>query len=232
MVYGALVTRATLRTLCRRRLNEAVADNWADSDINTFLNISYALVLKQVRKVDPEALLFWDHRDTVAGTVWYEKPSGTRGPVEVGLKSTSADTDWTPLTRTAYWLARDHADVSASVYCHRGRYIGIFPAPTVSVTNGLQFIHAPTDSLALDTDVPKLEETLQYAIALWAALIAKGESPESDDKDAKELQRIIGDIPADYGSPDLGQPSMLSADVADARGRGGSISSSPGIDRR
>jgi hypothetical protein len=225
------VTRATIRTLLRRRLNEQSADTWDDSTLNTLVDLAYALVLKQVRKVDPEALVFWDYRNSVAGANWYEKPSGTRGPVEVGLKSTAADTDWTALKRKPYYLARDWVD--GTVYCHRGTYIGIFPAPTASVTQGIQFLHAPTDSLAVDTDVPKLETTLHYAIVLWAALIAKGESPESDAKDAAELQRIIGDIPQDYGSPDLGQPMLLSPDVADARATGfTSLAITPGIDRR
>jgi hypothetical protein len=151
--------------------------------------------------------------------------------VEVGLKTNVADTDWTPLTRVPYHLARDW-DGSEHVYCHRGQYIGIFPAPTVSVTGGIQFIHAPTDTMTTDTDVPKVETTLHYAIVLWAALIAKGESPEDDTKDAKELGRIIGDIPQDYGSIDHGQSVALSADVADARGMGSTTLSSPGIDRR
>jgi len=225
------VTRGTIRTLLRRRLNEAVADAWDDSVLNTVINVAYPLVLKQVRKVDPEAVLFWDYRNSVAGTVWYEKPSGTRGPVEVGLKVTAADTDWTALKRKPYHIARDWTDANETVYCHRGTYIGIFPAPSVSVTNGIQFLHAPTDTLATDTDVPKLEETLQYAVVLWSALICKGESPESDTKDAAELQRILGDIPLDYGSPDLGQPVAFTLDVADARGLGFGTSS-PGIDRR
>lgn len=226
------MTRATIRTMLRRRLNETVADNWDDSTLNTLIDLAYALVLKQVRKVDPEAVLFWDYRNTVAGTTWYEKPAGTRGPVEVGLKSLATDTDWSPLKRAPYFIARDNVDASETVYCHRGAYIGIFPAPTVSVTNGIQFIHAPTDTIPTDTDVPKLENTLHYAIVLWASLIAKGESPEDDTKDAKELQRILGDIPQDYGSPDLGQPIGLSLDVADARGRGSTTLDSPGIDRR
>jgi hypothetical protein len=226
------VTRATIRALARRRLNETVADNWSDDTLNTFIDLAYALVLKQVRKVDPEALLFWDLRNTIAGTTWYEKPSGTRGPVEVGLKKLSTDTDWTPLVRRPYHIARDWTAADETVYCHRGIYIGIFPAPSVSVTQGLQFIHAPTDTLAVDTDVPKLEPTLHYAIAIWTALIAKGESPESDAKDAQELQRIIGDIPHDYGTPDLSQPLALSLDVADARAFGPTTLSSPGIDKR
>ena len=226
------MTRATIRSIVRRRLNEQVADQWQDSDLNVYINLAYALILKAVRKVDPEAVLFWDYRDTVAGTVWYAKPSGTRGPVEVGMKALSSATDWTPLVRRPYYIARDNTDVNDTVYCHRGQYIGIFPAPSVSVVSGLQFIHAPTDTLAVDTDVPKLEETLCYAIALRATLIAKGENPEDDTKEAVELKSIIDGIPSDYGSPDLGQPIGLSLDVSDARGRSGSIFSSPGIDRR
>jgi hypothetical protein len=226
------MTRATIRSLMRRRLNETVADNWDDDILNTFINIAYALILKEVRKVDPEAVLFWDYRDTVAGTNWYAKPSGTRGPVEVGLKKTAADTDWSPLIRRPYYQGRDYTNVDDTGYCHRGQYIGIFPAPTASVTNGLQFIHAPTDTLSADTDVPKLEETLCYAIALRAVLIAKGESPEADVKEAAELKAIIDGIPGDYGSPDLGQPIGLSADVGDARGRGGMIRSTPGVYER
>lgn len=226
------MTRATIRTLLRRRLNDVVADSWDDSTLNTMIDLAYALVLKQVRKVDPEAVLFWDYRDTVAGTVWYEKPAGTRGPVEVGFKASSTAADWTPLKRKPYWIARDWSDANETVYCHRGTYVGIFPAPAASVTQGLQFIHAPTDTFAVDTDVPKLETTLHYAIVLWASLIAKGESPESDDKDARELQRIVGDIPADYGTIDYSQPLALSPDVADARARGSSPLSGPGVDRR
>lgn len=224
------MTRTTIRELIRRRLNETTADNWSDDVLNTIINLAYALVLKQVRKVDPEAVIFWDYRDTVADTNWYAKPAGTRGPVEVGLKTAASDTDWEPLKRAPYHIARDNT--GETVYCHRGEYIGIFPAPTVAVTDGIQFLHAPTDTLAADADVPKLETTLHYAIVLWATLIAKGESPEADTKDAAELQRIIGDIPADYGSIDQGQVVALSPDVSDARSGGWGTLSSPGIDKR
>ena len=216
------MNRGTMRTLLRRRINEPIADNWDDGTLDSLINVAYVLVQKQVRKVDPEALLAWEYRDTAVGAVWYEKPSGTRGPVEVGLKSSPLDADWTPLTRKPYFLARQYVSTPDTVYCHRGRYIGIFPAPSQAVTQGLQFMHAPTDSLALDTDVPRLEESLCYAIVVWAALLAKGESPEADTKDAVELQRILGDIPFDYGTIDYGQPLALVPDVSDARGLYGS----------
>lgn len=213
------MNRGTLRTLLRRRLLEPTEDQWSDSTLNSLLNLALALVRKQVRKVDYEFDVRWEYRDTVAGTSWYEKPSGTRGSIEIGLKTAASDSDWTALKRAAYHIAKTYTTGGGeTVYCHRGAYIGIFPAPSASVVDGIQFLHAPTESLSDDNDVPRLEESLQYAVVCWAALLAKGESPEDDSKDAKELARLLGDIPADYGSLDLSQPTYLQADVADARG--------------
>lgn len=215
------MNRGLMRTLLRRRILEPQPDQWDDSTLNELLNLGLTLVRKQIRKVDYEFDLRWEYRDTVAGTSWYEKPAGTRGPVEIGLKKAASDSDWGPLKRKAYHIARQYTSEAETVYCHRGAYIGIFPAPSASVVQGIQFLHAPTETLAADTDVPRVEESMQYAVVCWAALLAKGESPEDDTKDAKELQRLLGDIPADYGSIDLGQPTYLEPDIADARGMSG-----------
>ena len=210
------MNRLTMRTLLRRRLLEPTADQWDDSTLNDLLNLALNLVRKQVRKVDPEFDIRWEYRDTVAGTSFYEKPSGTRGSIEVGVKKASSDTDWEALRRVAYHIARTYTSEAEMVYCHRGAYIGLFPAPTASVTDGIQFLHAPTETLSADTDVPRLDESLQIGVVVWAELLAKGESPEDDSKAAKELARILGDIPVDQ--IDLSQPIMLQPDVADARG--------------
>ena len=222
------MTRGTMLTLLERRLNDQENENWSTDLLNTYLNLAYALILKEIRKVDPEAILNWEYITTIANINWYEKPAGTRGIAEVGLKSLSADTDWTALKRKPYYVARDWTGTD-NVYCHRANYIGIFPAPTTAVTNGIQLIHTPTATLAADTDVPRVEETLQLGIVYWAALLAKGESPESDSKEAQHLQSILSDIPSDYGGYDLSQPMQLDADVADARGRRVGILS-PGSD--
>lgn len=227
------MNRSTIRSTLRRRLNDVPGDQWSDSLLNDYIDLAYALLLKQVRKVDPEALVFWETRATVVGTSWYEKPAGTRGVIEIGLKAHSTDTNWEPLPRRPYYIARDNTNVEEVVYCHRGQYIGIFPAPTVVIADGIQFLHAPTDTLAIDSDVPKLESTTHLGIVCWAALIARGESPEADNKDAGELARILADIPLDYGMNDMSQPMQLNADVSDARGRGATtLANTPGIDLR
>ena len=216
------MNRSTMRTYLRRRLNEQTEDDWDDSILNEFLNIGYALIAKQIRKVDPEYLLYWTYRDTVASTSWYEKPEGNRGISFVGIKNAASDSTYTQLERRAHHVARLIVQDSQQVYCHRGEYIGIFPAPSTAVTNGIELLHAPTPEMSADTDVPKLETTLQYAMVCWAALIAKGESPEADNKDADELRRMLAEIPDDYGiGADLGNPTLITADVSDARGRYG-----------
>ena len=217
------MNRGDARTLLRRRINEPTADNWSDSILNTLLNLGYAFVLKQIRRVNKEAILFWEYRNTVAGSNWYEKPSNTTSIVEVGFKDIATDTDWEPLTRKPYYLARGWTtgvSGSETVYCHRGNYIGLFPAPTNSVTKGLRLLTVPNDQLTLDTDNFLVELTLQYAVVLYAAILAKGESPEDDAKDQRELTRLIGDIPVDYADLDDGQTIALNPDVSDLRGVG------------
>jgi hypothetical protein len=210
-----------MRTLLRRRIMEETADDWSDNDLNVILNTAYALIAKQVRKVDPEFLMHWEYRDTVAGTSWYEKPEGTRGMSSVGIKGSASDTDYTWLRRTSHRNARENTNTSEQVYCIRGKYLGIFPAPTTSVTEGLEIIHAPTPTLSADTDVPEVEETLHTGIVCWAAMLTLGESPEDDSKHANELRRVLAEIPDDYGSDDLGQPRLLEMDCSDARGKYG-----------
>jgi len=207
------VTLLTLRTLLRRRLGEITADNWTDVLLDELINLAYSMVYKEVRRVEPDAITHWSYRNTVAGTSWYQKPQDTRGLLRVGYMGTLvAPAVYTQLFPKPIEIAESWNGTDP-VYCTRGIFVGIFPAPTVSVVNGLEFQHTPTPTLALDTDSPDLEASLQYAIILWACLLAKGESPESDSKEASQLQTILADIPNDYGQPSLDRPMQLSIDI-------------------
>lgn len=214
------MTRGTIRTVLRRILLDVPADQWSNSELNEHINTAYAAVRKQIRKFDPEDALFWETRNLESGVNWYLKPEGTRGIAEVALLSSGT---YVPIKRKFYreivpFGATEPLSTSDSVYCHRGKYIGIFPTPTANVTNGIQIIHIPTDTLSDDSDVPIAELTLHMAIVYWAALFAKGESPEDDTKEAKSLRALLSDIPADYGTADVSTPMQFTPDVADARG--------------
>lgn len=205
--------------MLRRRIQEETAVDWTDDELNVFLNLGYQLVAKQIRKVDPTFLVYWESRDIVSGTQWYEKPENSRGIIDVGIV---VGTDIQYLRRVSGNVAKEWNTDGETVYTLMGDFIGLFPSPTTDVTNGLKLIHAPTPSLSEDTDVPKTEPTLHYAIVCWASLLIKGESLEDDSKDSTTLRQLLVDIPEDYGQKDFSQPPYMSPDVSDARGKYGS----------
>jgi len=221
------MTRSDVRGLLRRRLNSPAGDpNWSDSTLNTLLGLGQAFIWKKVRAVNREASLFWDIRDLTANQNWYEKPAGTTGVVEVAIKTAASDTLYTPLDRQPYQVASDPLQTTNGSpypgYCHRGNFIGLFPAPTVTITGGLRMLIAGTPAAGADTDdYAPLELSLQYGIVLYASVLAKGEGPEDDGKDQRELAALIADISIDYSDLDVSQPIRLnSPDAAKARGFG------------
>lgn len=218
------MTRIEARELLRRRLNSPEGDpNWSNSTLNTLLGLGQAFVWKKVRAVNREASLFWDVRNLTSGQNWYEKPAGTTGVVEVAVLD-AGGTTYTPLDRLPYQIASDPLQVTSGSpvpgYCHRANFIGIFPAPTANITSGLRLLIAGTPAAGADTDdYSPLELTLQYGIVLYATILAKGESPEDDGKDQRDLAVLVADIPTDYSDLDVSQPIALNSPAA-AKARG------------
>jgi hypothetical protein len=198
------VNRSTIRTLLRRNIQETAEDNWSDTVLNELINVAYGLVRKEVRRVDREALVAWDLADIVSGTQFYEKPSGTWGPLEINLLDGG---EYKPIRRVDYDLTRPNTFSSNSfaptfsntVWFHRGKYIGLYPIPTESITDGIQFVHSNAEMLADDNDVPSIHVDLHYAIVLWATILAKGETKEDLQSVRASLQAILGDIGLYYG---------------------------------
>ena len=194
--------RSTIRTLLRRNLQETTADNWSDTILNEIINVAYGLVRKEVRRVDREALVAWDLADITSGTQFYEKPEGTFGPLEVNVLDSG---EYKPIRRIDYDLTRPSTFNSSSptfsntVWFHRGKFIGLYPIPSVSVTDGLQFVHSYGETLSADSDVPGIHTDLHYAIVLWATILAKGETREDIQPVRVSLQAMIGDIGLYYG---------------------------------
>lgn len=171
------------------------------------INEAYALIQKEIRKVDPEAHLTWDYTNTVAGTNWYLLPD-TFGVSLVSLKWATADTFYTALARKRYEDIKDQivwsgavqvsSTVGGTFYTQRGQYIGIFQAPENSVVNGLEIIHSRIMSLSADTDIPKIKTPLHSALPLWSKLLLLGETEETSVETRQRLQEILGDLPTWY----------------------------------
>jgi len=192
------MTRGTIRTMLRRQIQDVPGVQWSSAELNEQIDATYSLVQKEIFKSFPEAHLFWDTMDVTAGTSWYPLPA-TFGIASIGLKSVSTATYFTPLKRKRYADILTVASVE-QFYSRRGQWIGIFPVPAASVTNGLEIVHTPIMSMSEDTDVPRIKTPLHPAIALWAKLLLLGELDSQPDETANRLREMLSDIPNWYES--------------------------------
>src|SRR5688500_16498133 len=70
------MTRTTMRSMLRRRLQEATADQWSDANLNDLLEVALHLVQKEVMKVRGDAFMVEDSAALVANQEFYQLPSG------------------------------------------------------------------------------------------------------------------------------------------------------------
>lgn len=207
------MTRGEIRTLLRRHIQDTAAVAWTTDELDSVINLAYANVQKEIIKADPEAHLFWDRMDTTAGTNWYPLLNSF-GISHVAIKGSSSDTVWTILSPRRY---RDFYTYSGTsqIYTKRGQWIGVYPAPTVSVTNGLEVLHAPImaigSGLSNDSEVPRIKTPLHLAIVYWSKLIALGDTDEQSGETRDRLQEILGDLPNWYNINN-DEPARLQVD--------------------
>lgn len=201
------MNRGTMRTLLRRELRDVAQVQWpTNADLDDILNYSYSVIQKEIRKHFKEAHLFWDYMNLVAGTSWYPLPQ-TFGISQVSAKGASTDTYYTPLKYKRYRDIGPRQIISGGSlvtqiigtqmnYTRRGQWIGLFPAPTVSITSGLEVMHSPIMSMGSDDEIARIKVPLHLAIVLHAKLVALGETDA--DETASTLQRL-GEIVNDLG---------------------------------
>src|SRR5574341_565861 len=200
------MTRTSMRTLLRRWVNDVDGVEWSDTECNEALNESYYERQAEVQAVDPEAIIFWDTMNSTSGTNWYPLPP-TFGIISVGLKGSSSDTTFTKLDHQIYDDIKDMSGTT-NYYTRRGEWLGIFPAPSASVTSGIELQHRPIHTLTVDSDEPKLKLPLHRAIVLGAKLFLLGDNNEKSDEDEKKLDRLLANISKWYGQ-DYDQPVSI-----------------------
>lgn len=191
------MTRLTMRTLLSRFINDVDDVEWTEAEKNEALNESYYEVQGYVQAIDPEAVIFWDNMNTTSGTNWYPLPP-TFGVISVGFKSASSDTSFTKLQHQLYEDIKD-LDGTTTYYTLRGEWLGIFPAPSASVTNGIELLHRPIHTLTVDSDEPKLKLPLHRAIVLGAKLFLLGDTNEESKEDQRKYDALLENAKLWYG---------------------------------
>jgi hypothetical protein len=186
-----------MRTLLSRFINDVDDVEWTEAEKNEALNESYYEVQGYVQAIDPEAVIFWDNMNTTSGTNWYPLPP-TFGVISVGFKSASSDTSFTKLQHQLYEDIKD-LDGTTTYYTLRGEWLGIFPAPSASVTNGIELLHRPIHTLTVDSDEPKLKLPLHRAIVLGAKLFLLGDTNEESKEDQRKYDALLENAKLWYG---------------------------------
>lgn len=170
------MTLAQLRTLWRRYVHDVPAVAWDNTEANAILNVAYAIVQTYITTMDPEAHIFWDYIQSQAGVNWYPLPTSF-APIEVSIKPTSAATSYTMLEGPKdYQQVKSVVADSGPFWALRGQWIGVFPAPTETIAQGIELVHNPVMQLSGDTDIPRIKIPLHDLIAIEGALMALGET--------------------------------------------------------
>jgi len=196
------MTRAQIKTLFRRRVHDVEGIQWSDAEQNDLINLAYAKVQKEIVKVRPDAFLYWDYMNLTAGVSLYPLPA-TFGVRRVGVKAAASDTTYTKLSKKEWEAVMDGlGDGSLRQYyaLPNDIWLGIYPAPTSTIVNGIELVHTPILALSDDAEVPRIKLPLHDAIALWAVVIAKGETDEDGMLAKNELNNLIDDLPFWYTS--------------------------------
>lgn len=191
------MTRQTMRTLLRRFVNDVDGVEWTDAECNEALTESYYERQGEVQAIDPEAVIFWDNMNTTSGTSWYPLPP-TFGVISVGFKSASSDTTFSKLDHQLYEDIKDLTGTT-TYYTLRGEWLGIFPAPSASVTNGIEILHRPIHTMTVDSDEPKLKLPIHRAIVLGAKLFLLGDTNEESKEDERKLEALMKNASLWYG---------------------------------
>lgn len=195
------MTRGSMRSVLRRRLNEQTPHNWQDTELNELLNEAAFWAQRQVLRLNPLAFLAWFRTGLVANESFYKRPVGSWWEFEVAVKETAGATTYTPIDRGAYKAIRTLERGQTGRWAKMGTFLALFPASVENIPDGLQIIHTPLLSMSEDTDVIDLHLSLHMMVVAQANLFALMERPETPAKnDVKvELKGYLDDMPYVYG---------------------------------
>lgn len=217
------MNRGAMRDMLERQLQDDSNQVFSVANLDTYLNFGLQFMQTAILQVDPEAFQEISTAPTTASGTFddlYAKPQGLLSIVKVEL-----DLDDDGTFTQAFKRRNDQIDAYAAGttatndehWALKGRWLRIYPTPTVVVSAGIRLTFVPTLTMGADADVPDLHLHLHKGIVYSARLDALGDTDEDMDPQVldtitKKIAVIIDRIPL-YYTQAHGEPDVMEVDV-------------------
>lgn len=216
------MNQGSMRSMLRRRLQEATAKQWTDANLNIYLNFGLQFIQTAIMAVKPEEFIYISTADHVADDNLIPKPYGLLLIKKIECMYPDDDT-YTKVTKDRNdiidALVEEDLDAYSTYYRYAelGRWIKIWPTPSANNTAGLRMTWVPSLTMAVDADVPDVHINLHEGIVYRAQEIALGDTDEITDPNVlmavqKILSVVVLRIPS-YYVPSGGEPDEIEVDV-------------------
>lgn len=191
------MTLARLRAVLRRRLQEQLADNWTDSELDELINEAYVWVQLQFYQSNPDGLIHIDYTTLEVDKSFYPWARGFISVKEMGYLDSSDPLGYRDLGASReFWLTRRQQSIPDEIsWSNLGRHFSISPVPTETISNAIRKIWVGTLTLANDNDVPELPFN-HMSIAVKAQVMAYAETGDDTKGLKEELTDYLSGIAA------------------------------------
>jgi len=218
------MNRSTMRDTLERQLQDDSNQIFSVANLDQYLNQGLQFMQTAVLQSDPEAFQEISTAPTTAADDGYDdlyaKPQGLMQIVKVELDLSGSGTYTQAFKRYNYQIdafVNGSETTSLQHWSTKGRWLRIYPTPTVVVAAGIRLTFVPTLTMGADTDVPDLHIHLHKAIILAARMDALADTDEDVDPNTldtltKKLAIIIDRVPL-YYSQSHGEPDVFDPDI-------------------
>jgi len=201
------MTLARMRAILRRRVQEDLAGNWTNSELDELINEAYVWVQLQFYQSNPDGLIHIDYTTLEVGKSFYPWARGFISIKEMAYLDTSDPLGYRDLGAARdFWVNRfKPAQLDDISWSNLGRHFALFPVPPATITNAIRKIWTGTLTLANDNDIPEIPFN-HMTVVVKAQMMCYAETG-GDTKDLKvELDDYMSGIgaiqPSNQGTSD------------------------------
>lgn len=221
-----MANRSQLRSGLRRLIQETVADQWTDDNLNEALNESLQSIQEIILMIDPEAFMVWQTRNITKDVRYYLRPTDIIWDVEFSYSDDPASKDYDPLDRVPFRSLRSdsggrkHTEVPSDPnlqYAKVGAYHYLGWNPDKTIEDALQSVYVPWLTMDEDEDVPAISLGYHRMIKVDAAIKILQETPEDTTKLEEERAEFVEKLRRYYRSQAV-TPDKIELDLGKSYG--------------